>query len=101
MVLTYNRKETLSRCLSAVLAQREPPDEILVLDNGSTDGTVEHLRDSGVLAHMVLYHIVLSRLAENAGPAAGIDLLFHISMERGADWMWFLDDDTIPAATAL
>jgi GT2 family glycosyltransferase len=96
MVLTYNRKETLSRCLSAVLAQREPPDEILVLDNGSTDGTVEHLRDSGVLDHIVLY-----RLAENAGPAAGIDLLFHISMERGADWMWFLDDDTIPGASAL
>jgi GT2 family glycosyltransferase len=96
LVLTYNRKEILARCLRAVLAQLEAPHEIVVLDNGSTDGTVEHLRASGLLDHIILY-----RLPQNAGPAAGIDVLFRISMERGADWMWFLDDDTIANADAL
>jgi GT2 family glycosyltransferase len=86
----------LSHCVRAVLAQREPPDEIIVLDNGSTDGTIESLRDCGLLNHVILF-----RLTNDAGPAAAIDLLFRLSMERGADWMWFLDDDTIADADAL
>ena len=96
LVLTYNRREILARCLHATLGQSEPPDEIIVLDNGSTDGTGEFLRSSGLLANIVLY-----RQSQNTGPAAGIEALFRVAIERGSDWIWFMDDDTIPDVNAL
>jgi GT2 family glycosyltransferase len=44
-VLSWNGKHHLETCLAALEAQRDPgvPWEILVLDNGSSDGTVEWL----------------------------------------------------------
>lgn len=39
LVLTCNRRPLLERCLAALRGQSRPPDEVLVLDNGSTDGT--------------------------------------------------------------
>jgi GT2 family glycosyltransferase len=96
LVLTYNRREILARCLHATLTQSEPPDEIIVLDNGSTDGTCEFLGSCGLLDNVVLY-----RQSQNTGPAAGIEALFRLAMERGSDWIWFMDDDTIPDVNAL
>jgi GT2 family glycosyltransferase len=98
LVLTYNRKQVLSRCLNAILAQVETPDEVVVLDNGSTDGTCEYLRESGLLEDV---RIVLYRLPENKGPAVGVDVLFRLGKERGSDWLWFLDDDIIVESDAL
>ena len=43
IVLTRNRRELLERCLRAVAEQDEPPEEIVVVDTGSTDGTREWL----------------------------------------------------------
>lgn len=34
----YNEAHIIERCLHALLAQRDQPDEIIVVDNGSTDG---------------------------------------------------------------
>lgn len=45
VIVTYNRKELLRECLKAVLGQTRPPDHILVVDNASTDGTLEMLRE--------------------------------------------------------
>jgi GT2 family glycosyltransferase len=98
LVLTYNRKEVVSRCLSAIAAQAEPVDEVIVLDNGSTDGTCEFLQQSGLLNN---FPIALYRVSNNLGPAGGVAELFRLFKERGCDWLWFLDDDTIAAPDAL
>jgi GT2 family glycosyltransferase len=98
LVLTYNRKEILSQCLKAILGQVEPADEVVVLDNGSTDGTCEYLQESGFLEHA---RIVLYRHPENIGPAAGADTLFRLAKERGSDWLWCMNDDTLADPDAL
>ena len=41
MVVTYNRKVMLEECLEALLRQSRPVDTILLVDNHSTDGTLE------------------------------------------------------------
>lgn len=44
IIPTYNRRELVQRAIESVLAQTRPVGEILVVDDGSTDGTGEALR---------------------------------------------------------
>lgn len=44
IIPTYNRRELVQQAIDSVLAQTHPVDEILVVDDGSTDGTGEALR---------------------------------------------------------
>lgn len=44
IIPTYNRRDLLPRALDSVLAQTMPVDEIIVIDDGSTDGTDDMLR---------------------------------------------------------
>lgn len=43
VVLSYNGRELLEAMLPTLAAQRRPPDEIIVVDNGSTDDTAAYL----------------------------------------------------------
>ncbi len=45
VIATYNRKNLLKRGLYTLLNQTVLPDEIIVVDDGSSDGTKEFLRD--------------------------------------------------------
>jgi glycosyltransferase involved in cell wall biosynthesis len=54
VVPVYNEEHYLRECLDAVLAQREPVHEVIVVDNGSDDGTlriVEGYADRVTLLH--------------------------------------------------
>src|SRR5512140_596416 len=42
-IVTYNSGRFIKRCLESVLAQRYPRYEVIVIDNASTDGTVDIL----------------------------------------------------------
>ena len=44
VVVTYNRQALLSECITALRKQSRPLDAILVINNGSTDGTEDWLR---------------------------------------------------------
>ena len=94
IVVTYNRRELLEECLTAVFAQQSAPDEVIVIDNASTDGTPELVRERFPAAH-------LERLAENLGGAGGFHRGLELGHARGHDWLWLMDDDTIPAPDAL
>ncbi|TVR22636.1 MAG: glycosyltransferase family 2 protein [Nitriliruptor sp.] len=43
VISSYNRRQMLSKALSSALAQREVDLEVIVVDNGSTDGTEQDL----------------------------------------------------------
>ncbi len=95
VVVTYNRKALLRECLRALAAQTRAPERILVVDNASTDGTPDLVREEfGDLVELL-------ELPENVGGAGG----FHAGMQAahagGAEWIWLMDDDTIPAPDAL
>jgi GT2 family glycosyltransferase len=94
-VLTYNRKELLEHCLAALLAQSDPPERILVLDNASTDGTAELVARFG---DPRIEHV---RLERNIGAAGGFARMFRHVYDAGWEWGWFLDDDVIAAPDAL
>ena len=44
VIPAWNREDTIARCLDSILAQRFTDYEILVVDDGSTDGTADIVR---------------------------------------------------------
>ncbi len=95
VVLTYNRKELLKRCLEAIQHQTRPCDDVVVINNASIDGTLEML-ESDEYAGIHVY-----TLKKNVGAAGGFNAGFRMGYENGADHVWMMDDDVIPLPTAL
>lgn len=89
VVVTYNRRDYLARLLPSLLASTRPLDAIYVVDNASTDGTVDWLIES-YGANPVVVPVPLET---NSGGAGG----FHAGVVRafrdGHDWFWLMDDD--------
>ena len=98
VILTYNRKEMLAACLEAVLSQSVRTD-IIVVDNGSSDGTAEMFTDPGaVFARPVIHYF---NTGHNAGCAGGFTFGIRKAAELGYDLVWLMDDDCVPSKDAL
>ncbi len=81
---TYNRVDSLLKVIDAIAAQTYPPAEIIIADNGSTDGTSEAVSELG-LANLKLIELQNSgrpSTARNAG----------VRLAAG-DWIAFCDSD--------
>jgi rhamnopyranosyl-N-acetylglucosaminyl-diphospho-decaprenol beta-1,3/1,4-galactofuranosyltransferase len=91
VVVTYNRLPLLRR-LVARLVEVEELDEVLVVDNASTDGTGAWLRDAPVRSRTLL---------SNTGGAGGFHDGLEWAVERGADLVWLMDDDGLPDPDCL
>ena len=95
-VVTYNRKALLKECIESLLKQSYKYFDILIVDNASTDGTEEELKPM-VEAGTILYH----NTGENLGGAGGFNKAMRIAVEEGYEYVWVMDDDTIPTEEAL
>jgi hypothetical protein len=95
VVVTWQRLHLLQEALPAVLGQDRRPDVVVVVDNASGDGTAEWVSS----AHPDVDLLVLGVNTGGAGGfAAGLGRALD---EHGADLVWLLDDDTVPAPGAL
>lgn len=91
VIVTHNRCDLLGRCIDHLQAQTCPPDAILVINNASTDGTVEMLQSRGIKFIT----------QENVGSAGGWHRGIQHAMDHGFDAVWLMDDDGFPDAGAL
>lgn len=96
IVVTFNRKALLRETLRGLLAQNRRVDRIYLVDNASTDGTAEDLKDI-INAAGISYH----RLAQNTGGAGGFSYGIQLAFNDGFDWFWTMDDDVEPRPNAL
>lgn len=96
IIPTCNRREQLSTAIASVVAQTVPVTEIIVIDDGSTDGTFDMLQALGGEVGQV--HVAVLR-QENRGPAAARNAGLRIA---SGDLVAFLDDDDVwhPEKTA-
>lgn len=114
IVVTYNRKELLLECLTALKRQIRPLNAVYILDNASIDGTPKTLFKNGYINELppenlntdwettykilnltdnaeIIIHYV--RMYENTGGSGGFYEGVKRAHEKGYEWLWLMDDD--------
>lgn len=95
VIVTYNRLKLLKECLSCVDNQILKFENIVIVDNNSTDGTKEFLhtcRDK--------YNIVFQ--SENGGGAKGFKVgIEYVYNNLKTDWILVIDDDAMLSTNYL
>ena len=92
VVVTYNRKALLVECINALRAQSRPLDGILIVNNGSTDGTEEWLQQQTDIQFIS---------QKNTGSSGGFSTGISWAYSNGYSWIWCMDDDGYPKQDAL
>lgn len=95
VVVTYNRLELLKENINALLIQKYNNFDIMIIDNASTDGTEKYVR--GIDNNKIKY----INTGSNLGGAGGFSFGVRQAIEKGYDYAWLMDDDTIPSSEAL
>jgi len=92
VVVTNNRLSDLKVCINALHSQTYPLERIIVVNNGSIDGTFEWLK---------LQPEIEALHQTNLGSAGGQHSGISKAYELGADFVFSLDDDCNPARDCL
>ena len=90
LVPTYNREDFLAECLDSILSQTLAPSQIIVINDGSTDHTLEVLepyRDR-------IEYIETPQLGKPAAINAGLERVT-------GEYLWIFDDDDVALPEAL
>ncbi len=84
VIVTHNRLELLKRVISSVKKQTYPVSGIIIVNNDSSDGTEEWLNEQDGIS-------IINQA--NTGSSGGQFTGFNAAFERGAEWIWAMDDD--------
>jgi len=87
IILNYNGKDFIQKCLASVFKLDYPNFEVAVVDNNSTDGYFEAVKINFSKAHFIKNE---ANLGFSAGNNAGI----RFALERMADYVLLLNQDT-------
>lgn len=85
IVVTYNGMKWYDRCFDS-LQQSEVPVEIVVIDNASSDGTVNYIKQQYPVIHLIESN-------ENLGFAKANNIGMRYALDNGADFVFLLNQD--------
>ncbi|MDP1547600.1 MAG: FAD-dependent oxidoreductase [Anaerolineales bacterium] len=88
VLLTQNHYEDTRECLVSLLKSDHPETRIIVVDNGSNDGTPGKIRESFSDVHVI-------ENGQNIGIPAGYNVGFKYALQQGADYVLMLNYDTV------
>jgi GT2 family glycosyltransferase len=95
VVLTWNDREDTLECLASLERLTYAPAPIFLVDNGSTDGSVEAFEKLSRPAFRLL------RNRENLGYAAGNNAGIRAALADGCRYVWILNNDAMPEPGSL
>lgn len=99
VLVTFNRLSHLEKTIRLYEQQTKLPEYILVVDNHSTDGTGEFLKN-WVKEDSAVQHKLIT-LPQNLGGSGGFYAGTELAAKLDADWIWLADDDAYPDKRAL
>jgi GT2 family glycosyltransferase len=88
VILNTNRREDTLACLASLERVPYANHHIIVLDNASTDGSVEAIRSA-------FSEVEIISLSDNRGYAGNNNVGIAAALGREADWVFVLNEDTI------
>lgn len=94
LILNWNGWKDTLECVESCLRLKYSRFKILIVDNGSTD-------TSEVILRKQLPNIEFIQTGTNLGFAGGNNVGIRYALERGADYVWLLNNDTVVAPDAL
>ena len=99
VLVTYNRLDTLKKAIKSYDVQTKKPQYILIVNNASSDGTLEYLNqwfciESG-------YKKIVVNLDKNNGGSGGFYEGLLRAEQMDAEWIWVSDDDAFPYENAF
>lgn len=92
--LTWNQKSHVLECLASLVKLDYANYEIVTVDNGSTDGTYEAIRDQFPDVHVV-------RHPENLGCAEGVNGEIRYALAAGARYLFIIANDAVVQPSTL
>lgn len=92
VIVTFNRKEKLIGALSSLINQTVKPQKIFLIDNCSTDGTEDLLKQKGLLDNPI---VVYQKMDKNYGGSGGFYYGIKMAMKHDNlfDFLSISDDD--------
>lgn len=97
VIVTYNRIDLLKECIASLENQTYPLNKIIIVDNFSNDGTREFLKEN----YSSDSRFVIEYMDYNKGGSGGFYEGIKKASKYKCDWIWLMDDDTIPFLDAL
>ncbi|MBX3058783.1 MAG: glycosyltransferase family 2 protein, partial [Anaerolineae bacterium] len=94
VILNTNRRDDTLACLESLLQSDYPNQQTIVLDNHSTDGSVEAIQ-------VAFPQVAIIPLTENLGYAGNNNVGIRTAVAQNADWVFVLNEDTILAPDCL
>ena len=91
-ITTFNEAGFIDQALSALQLQTRRPDAIVIVDNGSTDGTLDRTFPENV---------ALIRNSADLGMSGAVKAGLAHALEHEFDWTWVFDVDSVPEPDAL
>jgi hypothetical protein len=89
VIVNYNVKDLLVSCIASLEASLHGiPSEIIVLDNDSTDGSIDY-------AEPMFPNVQFVRLQKNLGFGKANNIGFNMALEHGAKYILCLNPDTL------
>jgi GT2 family glycosyltransferase len=88
VLVNWNAKDDLRRCLQSLEHQTRPPEQIIVIDNASGDGSQR-------MVHEDFPDVILDTFSENRGFAAACNR--GIELATGS-WVAMLNNDAVAHA---
>jgi hypothetical protein len=87
-VVTWNEYDDTAECLESLLALEYPNFDVVLVDNGSTDGSAARLESEFPAVDVV-------HTGENLGYAGGMNVGTREVLDRGVDYVWQLNNDVV------